>query len=112
MAHSREAAGRSPSGRHPPNLDRPHLFIGSLQKKSRGQSCRPVLNVIELNNMTPNMTLLGAGNGPEPNYMLRFCYGASRSANRDWPGPKFIIGCYASPFAEATCEPHRAEPSR
>jgi hypothetical protein len=36
-------------------------------EKGRGHSRRPVPNVIELNNMTPNMTLLGAGNDPEPN---------------------------------------------
>jgi hypothetical protein len=31
------------------------------------QSRFTVLNVIELNNMTPDMTLSGAANGPEPN---------------------------------------------
>ena len=64
-------AGQIPRARYSStyaSTKRSHLLIAEPPKTKRtGGLRRPDLYVIELNNMTPDKTLSGAGNGPEPN---------------------------------------------
>jgi hypothetical protein len=47
--------------------NRSHLLIAVLQAQKGGELAPTRRYVIETNNMTPNMTVLGVGKGPELN---------------------------------------------
>jgi hypothetical protein len=60
-------SARSPQSSGYESTNRFYLLIADPPNEESGALARSRLDVTELNNMTPDMTLSGAGNGREPN---------------------------------------------
>jgi hypothetical protein len=58
---------RGINGGAPHSTSRSHRLIDVLPNEKGGPQSRSALNVIELNNMTSDMTIWGVGMGPELN---------------------------------------------